>query len=195
MKLHEFWHLIQSDLYRYTGKISKYLLIRYLIINPGFKYTFWMRLNRYLRHKSMFLYSIGIIAKLFLIHYRYKYGIEIHPSTQIGSGFYIGHFGCIVVNPDAIIGNNCNISQGVTIGQSNRGKRKGCPTIGNEVNISPGAKIFGNIKIGNNVAIGANCVVTRDIPDNAVVVGIPGEVISYNGSDGYINRIDYEKYI
>jgi serine O-acetyltransferase len=81
----------------------------------------------------------------------------------------------------------------VTIGQSNRGKRKGCPTIGNEVYIGPGAKIFGNIKIGNNVAIGANSVVTRDIPDNAVVVGIPGNVISYNGSDGYINRIDYEK--
>jgi serine O-acetyltransferase len=192
MKLREFWYLIKSDLYRYTGKISKYLLIRYLLLDPGFKYTFWMRLNRYLRQKSIFLYSIGIIAKLFLFHYRYKYGIDIHPSTQIGSGFYIGHFGCIVVNSDAIIGNNCNISHGVTIGVSNRGKRKGCPTIGNEVYIGPGAKIFGNINIGNNVAIGANCVVTRDIPNNAVVVGIPGEVISYNGSDGYIDRIDYE---
>jgi serine O-acetyltransferase len=106
MKLREFWYLIKSDLYRYTGKISKYLLIRYLLLDPGFKYTFWMRLNRYLRQKSIFLYSIGIIAKLFLFHYRYKYGIDIHPSTQIGSGFYIGHFGCIVVNSDAIIGNN-----------------------------------------------------------------------------------------
>lgn len=59
--------------------------------------------------------------------------------------------------------------------------------------IGPGAKMFGSIKIGNNVAIGANCVVTKDIPDNAVVVGIPGKVISYEGSNGYVNRTDYEK--
>ena len=104
-------------------------------------------------------------------------------------GFYIGHFGSIVVNGEATIGSNVNISQGVTIGQSNRGPRKGVATIGNCVYIGPGAKIVGNVKIGNNVAIGANCVVTKDIPDNAVVAGIPGEVLSMNGAECYVDRM------
>ena len=64
--------------------------------------------------------------------------------------------------------------------------------IGDNVYIGPGAKIFGNIRIGSNVAIGANCVVNEDIPDDAVVVGILGRVISYNGSFGYVNNTDYE---
>ena len=121
----------------------------------------------------------------------YKYGIDIPPHTKIVSGLYIGHFGCIRVSPNVIIGKNCNVSPWIAIGQVNRGVRKGWPVIGDNVYIGRGAKIIGNITIGNNVAIGANCVVTLDIPDNAVVVGIPGKVISYKGSEGYINNIDY----
>lgn len=85
-----------------------------------------------------------------------------------------------------------HLSQQVTIGVVNRGKMKGYPTIGDNVYIGPGAKVIGNVHVGNNVAIGANCVVTKDVPDNAVVVGIPGQVISYEGSTGYINKTDYE---
>ena len=77
----------------------------------------------------------------------------------------------------------------------NRGKKKGYPQLGDNVYIGPGAKIIGAIRIGNNVAIGANCVVTKDIPDNAVVVGIPGKVISNQGSVGYVNRTDYDDKI
>ena len=125
----------------------------------------------------------------------YKLGISIPPDTQIGSGFYIGHFGGIVVNRRCVIGKNCNISQGVTLGQANRGKNKGYPTLGDNVYIGPGAKIVGAVKIGNNVAIGANCVVTKDIPDDSVVVGIPGRIISKEGSKGYVNRTDYTEKI
>ncbi|MBR8759090.1 serine O-acetyltransferase [Porphyromonas levii] len=117
-----------------------------------------------------------------------KYGIQIPPATSIGKGFYIGHFGTIVVSPHAVIGDNVNISQGVTIGYANRGTNEGAAIIGNEVYIGPGAKIVGRVKIGNNVAIGANAVVTHDIPDNAVAVGIPAKVISYDGASGYVNR-------
>jgi len=124
---------------------------------------------------------------------RYKLGISISPGTQIGSGFYIGHFGAIVVHPRSVIGKNCNISHGVTLGQANRGRNKGYPKLGDNVYIGPGAKIVGAVVIGNNVAIGANCVVTKNIPDDSVVVGIPGRVISQEGSIGYINRTDYEK--
>jgi serine O-acetyltransferase len=71
----------------------------------------------------------------------------------------------------------------------------GYPILGDNVYIGPGAKIIGGIKIGNNVAIGANCVVTKNIPDNSVVVGIPGRVISQDGVTGYIDNIDYEPKI
>jgi serine O-acetyltransferase len=130
-----------------------------------------------------------------LYHLTYKLGISISPLTEIGSGFYIGHFGGIVINEKSVIGKNCNISQGVTLGQANRGKNKGYPTLGDNIYIGPGAKIVGAVTIGNNVAIGANCVVTRDIPDNSVVVGIPGKVISQRGSTGYVERTDYEDKI
>jgi serine O-acetyltransferase len=80
----------------------------------------------------------------------------------------------------------------VTLGEANRGDRRGCPVLGDNVYIGPGAKIVGAVRIGNDVAIGANCVVTKDVPDHSVVVGIPGRVISQEGSAGYVNRTDYE---
>lgn len=91
-----------------------------------------------------------------------------------------------------MIGKNCNISQGVTIGPTKRGSRRGCPTIGDNVFIGPGALVIGGIKIGRNVAIGGNAVVNKDIPDNAVVVGNPGVIVSFEGSGDYINLTDYE---
>jgi serine O-acetyltransferase len=191
MKYNDLRYIIRSDLYRYTGYIDKFIFIKNILFNPGFKYSFWMRFCGYLNQHFIFKYIFYRIAYLILAHYRYKYGIDIPDSTNIGSGFYIGHFGCIVVSSKSVIGNDCNISQGVTIAMANRGKRKGYPTIGDNVYIGPGAKIIGNVRIGNGVAIGANCVVTRDVPDNAVVVGVPGNVISLNGSQGYINRTDY----
>ena len=155
------------------------------------QYTFWLRLSEYLRGKGSVYFIFEKICNIILRRYTYKFGIEISPATNIGQGFYINHFGGIIINPQCIIGKNCNISQGVTIGQSNRGDNKGCPRIGDNVFIAPGAKIFGGIKIGNNVAIGANSVVTKDIPDNAVVVGIPGKIISMKGSYGYVENTDY----
>lgn len=122
----------------------------------------------------------------------YKLGIDIPPETKIGSGLYIGHFGGIIVNEKTIIGKNCNISQGVTMGKANRGENEGYPTLGDNIYIGPGAKIVGAVTIGNNVAIGANCVVTKNIPDDSVVVGVPRKIISQKGSKGYVNRTNYE---
>lgn len=158
----------------------------------GIKYTFWMRTYRYLRSKGKITLPLRVVTYIFLRHYTYKFGLDIPAEAEIGSGFYVGHFGGIVVHPEARIGKNCNIAQGVTIGVSNRGKKQGVPTIGDNVFIGPGAKIFGRIRVGNNVAIGANAVVYHDIPDNAVVVGIPGHVVSQQGSAGYINQTDYD---
>ena len=102
---------------------------------------------------------------------------------MIGPGLYIGHFGGIIVSSAAVIGENCNISHGVTIGAAGTRQRGGVPRIGNNVYIGPGAKVFGRITIGNNVKIGANCVVHKDVPENAVVALNPGfEIISFKGN-------------
>lgn len=185
--------MIYSDLYRITESVETKKLIYTIFRNSSFNYNFWMRTCSYTKSNKILKYSIYIFARFFLNRLIYKLGISIPPDTKIGSGFYIGHFGGIVVNGRSIIGKNCNISQGVTLGQANRGPNKGYPTLGDNIYIGPGAKIVGAVKIGNNVAIGANCVVTKDIPDNSVVVGIPGKIISQKGSQGYVNRTDYEK--
>lgn len=191
MKYKEYQYLIYSDLYRIVGNKKVSYLIKQIFLGESFKYIFWMRTSRYFSKNIFFKYTLYPIARVLLNHYKYKFGIDISYKTNIGSGFYIGHFSGIIVSSQSKIGNNCNISQGVTIGQVNRGKNKGYPILGDNVYIGAGAKIIGNIKIGNNVAIGANCVVTKDIPDNGVVVGIPGKVISYDGSLSYVNRTDY----
>jgi serine O-acetyltransferase len=151
-----------------------------------------MRVTRYLLDKSAAWRPLYVLARLLLRHYEYKFGISIDYRTEIGPGFYVGHFGTIVINGRARIGRNCNVSQGITIGVSNRGDRKGVPTIGDNVYIGPGAKLFGAIHVGDNVAVGANCVVTKDVPDSSVVVGVPGRVISQDGSKGYINKTGYD---
>lgn len=184
--------LIKSDCFRYSGKMTRYALIRTYLRHPGFKYSVWMRARIYFRQNKIFRYGVYHISKWMQRRLMYKYGIRIPLNPNIGSGLYIGHFGGIFLTAGAKIGKNLNISQQVTVGQDSRGRNKGYPTIGDNVYIGSGAKIFGNIKIGNNVAIGANCVVTKDVPDNGVVVGIPGKVISDKGSYGYINKTEYE---
>lgn len=194
MKFKEFAYLIKSDLYRY-GEIRISHFLRNLLFTPGFKYSFWMRLCAYFKQHRLYKYTLFCFSRYLLYRYTFKLGIAIPYTTQIGSGFYIGHFGGIIVSPDAIIGKNCNISQGVTLGRANRGKRKGSPVLGDNIYIGAGAKIIGGVKVGNNVAVGANCVLVDDVPDNAVVVGIPGKVISFDGSEGYVNRTDYDSHI
>lgn len=113
-------------------------------------------------------------------------GIHIEPELDVGPGFYIGHFGSIFIGGKTRYGKFCNISQGCTIGYGGRGEKLGLPELGDFVYIAPGAKIFGKIKIGDHVAIGANAVVTKDLPDNAVAVGIPASVVNYNSSCDFV---------
>lgn len=180
--------LILSDFKRYgISKISVGVLfaVFYLKPIPGLKFMTIFRLLQYFRRKNRILFY------LFFVWYRHlkvKYGFDISYRTQIGKGFYIGHFGGIVIHGDSIIGENCNISQGITIGVSNHGKNTGVPTIGNEVFIGPNAGVFGKITIGNKVTIGANSVVTDDIPDNQTVRSSASVVIVKDLSSYYIQN-------
>lgn len=111
------------------------------------------------------------------------WGIAIPRSARIGRGLYIGHFGGIHISSAAQIGNNCNLSQEVTIGVAGSGEHRGVPVIGDNVYLAPGARVFGPIRIGSNVKIGANAVVHKDIPDNAVVALDPGfAIVSMKGN-------------
>ena len=129
-----------------------------------------------------------IYRKLFA-YYRNKNHIEMSADLDIGEGFYIGHPYCITINPGTIIGKNVNIHKGVTIGQENRGERKGTPVIGDEVWIGINSTIVGAIHIGNDVLIAPNTFVNRDIPDHSIVFGNPC-IIKHrdNATEGYINN-------
>lgn len=115
-------------------------------------------------------------------------GIEIHPGAEIGREFFIDHGGGVVIGETSVIGINVTIYQGVVLGGVSREPKKRHPTIGNNVVIGTGAKLLGPIKVGDNVRIGANSVVVNDVPDNSVVVGVPGRIISREGEK--IKKID-----
>lgn len=108
----------------------------------------------------------------------------------MGGGIFLGHAYNITINPDAVIGHNCNIHKGVLIGQSNRGIKKGSPTIGNNVWIGINAAIVGKISIGDDVLIAPNSFVNVDVPSHSVVFGNPC-IIRHkeNATEGYINHV------
>lgn len=193
MDYSEYKYLVQSDLYRITGVKTRASLLRGVLFGKSFKYIFWMRTCRYTRENRLLRNSIYPIARLMLSRCMYRFGISVPFTAEIGSGFYIGHFGGIVVSPYCRIGKNCNLSQGVTIGEGERKGKRGCPVLGDNVFVGPGAMIFGSVSVGNKVVIGANSVVVKDLPDNAVAVGVPARIISLKGSGRYINRTDYEE--
>jgi serine O-acetyltransferase len=101
------------------------------------------------------------------------FGICIHSLSKIGRKVQIEHFGSIIIHGGAVIGDNCIIRQGVTIGNRYLDRPLDAPTIGNRVNIGAGAKILGNIRVGDDVNIGANAVVLKDVPEGHVAVGVP----------------------
>lgn len=157
-------------------------------------------IGRYNNHAKRFLYwyrtaqftkylIVRSFARLMLNHYRERYGLEIPRQATIGPGLYIGHAYNITINADVIMGRNCNIHKGCVVGQSNRGRNKGVPKIGNEVWIGINAAIIGGITIGDDVLIAPNSYVNIDVPSHSVVFGNPC-VIKHrdNATKGYIEN-------
>lgn len=123
---------------------------------------------------------------------QYLTGIQLHIGTSVGGGIRFCHYSCIVISPGAIIGNDCTIHQGVTIGRSFSCNSFGDPVLGDRVLVFPGAKIIGNIKVGDDAIICANAVVTKDVPQGAVVGGIPAKIISLDSHS--VIRNDYKVF-
>jgi serine O-acetyltransferase len=111
-------------------------------------------------------------------------GISIPYAADIAPGLYIGHFGPTVINPGAVIGPGCNLSQGVTIGVSGRGDKRGVPRLGARIYVGANATVAGDIEIGDDVMIGANSLVTRSVPAGSTVVGVPAKVVDQRGTTG-----------
>ena len=172
--------LIKSDLYRYHGKVSFLLFVKSIFFNKGFKFAFWLRLAKHNQYNRL----AGIFPKLMFSYYKRVLVSDINYRAQIGYGFCIRHVFSTTFGANTVIGNNFTIIHSVTIA----GKRGCYPVIGDNVYLGAGCCVLGGINIGNNVVVGANAVVTKDIPDNAVVVGNPGQIISYKGSSATIEN-------
>ncbi len=112
---------------------------------------------------------------------RWFTGIEIHPSAKIGTGFFIDHGMGVVIGETAEIGDSVTLFQGVTLGGTGKERGKRHPTLGNHVVVGAGAKILGGITIGDNVKIGANSVVIKNVPPNSTVIGVPARIIKTQG--------------
>lgn len=177
--------IIQKDFFRESGKWLSTTEIWAKCANPNLHFIYLLRKSQQYPRKSF----KGMFWRMILRHHQIKYGFQIYPETEIGEGLYLGHWGHLVINPKAKIGKNCNIAQGVTIGQANRGKNEGVPEIGNEVWIGPNAVIVGKIRIGNNVLIAPNAYVNFDVPGNSIAMGNPAQIIAKeNATEGYINN-------
>jgi len=180
---------LRADLYRYRGQTNVGAFLSAYLREPGFRFTYYLRKVAFYSKKKK---SYGIFAyfynRLRLNHYRFKFGFDISPTTSIGPGLYIGHFGGVVVSPYAILGSNVNIAQGVTIGAASRGPRKGAPTLEDRVWVGANAIIVGKVTIGHDALIAPGAYVNFDVPSLAVVLGNPGKIVSTSGSIGYVNN-------
>jgi serine O-acetyltransferase len=127
---------------------------------------------RYQVRPALIRKFLSIIYKILFKLVQILTGIELPCEVQVGRNFVIDHFGGIVISGYAKFGDNCRIRNGVVVGLKNI-ENKVAPIIGDNVDIGAGAKLLGEIKIGNNVMIGANAVVITDVPDNSIAVGVP----------------------
>lgn len=170
-----FKELYNADMARYCGSPSLYLRVFHLLYRRACTTTF---APLKLIYKGLFRFWANLK------------GLEIPVNQLIRGGLYIGHHYNITINPNARIGRNCNIHKGVVIGQTNRGPRKGAPTIGDRVWIGINAAIVGDITIGDDVLIAPNSYVNIDIPSHSVVFGNPC-IIKYRAcaTESYVNHI------
>jgi serine O-acetyltransferase len=143
---------------------------------PGFKAILFHRVAH-----ALFRLKVPFIPRAICEFSRFLTGIEIHPGARIGRNLIIDHGMGVVIGETAEIGNECLIYHGVTLGGVDLNPVKRHPTLGDGVVIGAGAKIIGNIKIGNYSRVGANSVVIREVPPNSTVIGIPARIVGQSG--------------
>lgn len=146
-----------------------------VFLYPSFKAMLHYRVAHKLYQKGHFFWARYVSQRAVR-----KTGIEIHPGAQIGKGLFIDHGNGVIIGETTIIGDNCTLYQGVTLGGTGKEHGKRHPTIGNNVMVSAGAKVLGSFTIGDNCKIGAGSVVLTEVPSGSTVVGVPGRVVKRN---------------
>ncbi|WP_216843052.1 serine O-acetyltransferase [Granulicella sp. S190] len=183
------WRVVQADLYRYCGKTDWRSFVSCYVRCPGFRFTFYLRKVAFYRERKHSPWIIAYIYNRILFqHYYFRYGFDISPRAGIGPGLYLGHFGGVVISPDAVLGANVNIAQGVTIGATSRGPNPGAPVLEDRVWVGANAVIVGSITIGREALIAPGAYVNFDVPPLSIVLGNPGKIVSEGGSAGYVNN-------
>lgn len=190
-------NFIRQDFYRNLGAYRKSDVLKaYLFASSTVSLLLHYRICNYycnLDRKNPFQVLRHCISYAKFKKAMNRCGIEMNQHTEIGYGLRFPHKGNIVIHPLSVIGNNCEIMQGVTIGNNILKDRDKVATIGNDVMLCAGAKIIGNVSIGNNVIVGANAVVTHDIIDDVIVAGIPAREIGKCDGSHVINCLIHVK--
>ncbi|NMG18278.1 serine O-acetyltransferase [Brasilonema bromeliae] len=163
------WQLIQEDWIAHGRDWTK----------PGFRAVVVHRFGVWrMKIKPLLLRApLSILYRMLFRKVRNHYGIELPYSVELGRRVIVEHQGAIVIHGDCSIGDECIIRQGVTLGNRYLDRPLDAPKLGKHVNVGAGAKIFGNVTIGDNASIGANAVVLCDVPAGATAVGIPARII------------------
>jgi serine O-acetyltransferase len=166
------WTHIKADVYRWNGSYSKKLLLLSFVKYRGFRFILILRLAKYFRKTPL----LNILFLLLYKFFKIIYTSDINFKSEIGPGFRIHHVFGTTWGKDVKIGANVTVVHNVTIA----GKNGKWPIIGDSVYLGSGCCILGGINIGNHVIVGANCVVTKNMPNHAIVVGNPAKIIGYN---------------
>ena len=155
------------------------------LLYSGFHAVVYHRIAHFFyRHKMKF------IARLISQNARFLTGVEIHPAAQIGRGLLIDHGAGVVIGETAVVGDNCTIYQGVTLGGTGKDVGKRHPTIGNNVMIGSGAKVLGPFKVGDNAKIAAGAVVLNEVPADSTAVGVPARIITRGNNAACKDSLD-----
>lgn len=139
----------------------------------------------------LYLAKLPFLPRLVSQFAKFLTGIEIHPGAKIGKGLFIDHGMGVVIGETSVLGDNVTLFQGVTLGGTGKEKGKRHPTLGNNIVVGAGAKVLGNINIGDGVMIGANAVVIKDVPEDSTVVGVPGRIVRKEGKEIPGIRLDH----
>jgi serine O-acetyltransferase len=203
--------LIKSDVRRYTHLLrgesvsAKHVgpleSVRAFVLCQGLQASVVYRIGQKIYHPSTPRALRALTFVPYFLMQRWiemTTGISLSPKAQIGPGLYIGHFGGIIIGP-VRMGENCNLSHGVTLGRGVSNGEKGRPTLGDRVWIGPGAKVTGPVHLGNDCVIGANAVVLCDVPARSLAVGVPAKIktnrasfdtVLYDGMDDDVARLE-----
>ena len=172
-----FFHSVREDIaavFESDPAARSYLEV--LTCYPGLHAVWAHHVSRWLWRHEM-----RLLARLVSQFARLLTGVEIHPGAEIGRRLFIDHGMGTVIGETAIVGDDVTLYQGVTLGGTGKEKGKRHPTLGNNISIGSGAKLLGNITIGDNCRVGANSVVLRSVPPNSTIVGVPGHIVLRDG--------------